>query len=377
MPLIYEPPDWVLSAILAPTAFIVRHVDIYEEDGITPWYLDAPFESGSVTVDSGSEEERRNFDLSLFKGTSNAISIGNRNGLWYDKIVKIFRGVRNPSTQEVWEVQLGEFMIDQIDQQHFPHTVKVNGRDYTKKLIRDEFARTTAFAKGTPLHVAMKAIAINGGISSDKIMIPTVTNALGKDYIFEDGTARFKAMKDMATSFGYDLYFDAAGFLMMQEQSDPSLDPIDFTFEIGAERGNLASWRKSVNDTRLYNHVVVKGEGAGIDPVIAEAENTNPSSPTSVDAIGRRTYRYVSKFISTLDQAQDVADKFLKIHTLEEYNVDMESLVIPWMEAGTVIEFLDPDPNDDQPTRFALHDFTIPLGLGSMRTNARRAQIIS
>jgi hypothetical protein len=92
--------------------------------------------------------------------------------------------------------------------------------------------------------------------------------------------------------------------------------------------------------------------------------------------LGDRVYPYESAFITTTQQAQDLANTFLKIYALEEYEINFSSLVLPWIEVGEVIEFLDPEAPDSDPTRFLLTQATIPLTLESMSGNGRRVTIV-
>ena len=69
-------------------------------------------------------------------------------------------------------------------------------------------------------------------------------------------------------------------------------------------------------------------------PVYYNAKNTEPTSPTRIAAIGERLYTYTSSFITTVAQAQEVANNFLKVHALEQFEISLESIVIPWLEVG-------------------------------------------
>lgn len=276
----------------------------------------------------------------------------------------------------IWEVQVGEFLIDSINEDHFPYVVSVNGRDYTKKCMLSKFATATAFASGTAIETAIKAMAQNAGIV--KFLMPPTGRSLGKDYVYERGVSRWEAMKDIASAFGYELFFDAQGYLVMREYLDPVTAPIAYTLGTGPIDGNLVSYSKSLNDSRIYNKIVVTGESseAGIPPVSAVATNTNPDSPTRIAKLGERVYQYTSSFITTTPQAQDVADKFLQIHALEEFDLNFSSIALPWLEVGEIVEFIDPRPSDGQPTRFLLSSLNIPLGLEAMSGNAKRVSVV-
>jgi hypothetical protein len=329
---------------------------------------------GSVTVDS-TRDERRSFDLTLDNSDFGIVHAPT--GLWYDKIFKIYSGIRYriDGVWNEWETQIGEFMIDSVSEAHFPYTVKVAGRDYTKKLLVSKFANATSFPKGQAIETTIKTIAQNAGVT--KFLLPLTGKTLGSVTLFERGTSRWEAMKGIADAFGYEIFFDAEGYLVMREYADPVLSPISYTFETGAY-GNLASYEKSLNDSRIYNHIVVTGESSDSDtiPVSAEAKNTTASSPTNISKLGDRVYQYSSSFITTTAQAQDVANKFLKIYALEEFDLNFEAIALPWLEAGEIVEFIDPRPAPDQPTKFLLSSLNLPLGIGAMSANAKRVSIV-
>lgn len=285
--------------------------------------------------------------------------------------------VETPQAIETsWEVQVGECMIDQISEDYFPYTVKVSGRDYTKKCLLSKFNTATSFADGLAIETAIQTIATNAGIT--KFLLPLTGHQLGKLYTYERGVSRWEAMKEIASGFGYELFFDAQGFLVMREYLDPVTAPLAYSLATGPLVGNLVSYGKTVNDNRIYNKIIVTGESSDseVPPVSAIAENTLPDSPTRIAKLGERVYQYASAYITTTPQAQDVADKFLKIHALEEFELNFTSIALPWLEAGEIIEFIDPRPSEGQPTRFLLSSLNLSLGLGPMSGNAKRVSVV-
>jgi hypothetical protein len=273
-----------------------------------------------------------------------------------------------------WEVQVGEFMIDKISEDNFPHQVKITGRDYTKKCLNSKFEVATEFDPGSTLESLIASISANAGIS--RKVLPTTGITVEKTFTYDQGTERWAALVEMATAYGYDIYFDGQGYLRMTPTQDPSTSPTVITLKTGTD-GNLAAYTKTTDDSRLYNHVLVTGDtGDGTSlPPHAEAINTDPNSPTSVARIGDRLYQYSSTFIETTEQAQSVADSFLAVHSLEEYQLDLTSLVLFWLDVGNIIEFIDPSPAPGDPTRFLLSTMTIPLTLDTMSATALRITI--
>lgn len=361
-----------VDAIHGPVTRVTRRVEFYEEDNSTLWKTSSQIGlvGGEVTVDQ-SRDERRTLNLEI-DNTDNDMVI-TPGGLWYDKIVKVYRGVV-AADGTTWEAMLGEFLIDNLKQNSWPHNIGLTCRDFTKKLMLDKFTTTTSFATNQPVEEVIRTIAINGGIAPGRINFPLTGKSTGRVYTFDRMVSRWDAMKQIATDYAFDLYFDQNGYLRLETFTDPYLDPPQYTFQTG-EDGNIEKFDKSLNDSRLYNHVVVTG---GTDdpenslPPFAVATNDDPASPTSIQQIGRRSYFYTSSFMTTEAQCQAVADKFLKVHALEQFDVGIDALVVPYLEAGITVNFFDPLPAGGQPTKYLLSSFGIPLGLESMTASVKR-----
>lgn len=352
---------------------VVSRVDIYNKDG-SLFCADCPIVSGNVTIDY-SRAERRSLELVLANSDGELKS--DPNGFWYDKIIRAYRGVEDSSGNRQM-YQLGEFYIDQISESNFPSSVSVSGRDSTKLLMNSKFPAATAFAAGQILENIIRSVVINGGVSNSNLNLPTTGTAIATQVLWDAGLSRWEAVKDLAESYGYEVFFDASGVFTMRLFVDPTTAPTQFTFDTGGQYGNLASYKKSTNDSRIYNHVVVKGGNNNAVPVFGSVENNEPSSPTRIDRLSRRTFVYESKLVTTVTQAQDLAASFLRIMALESYELELESLVAPWLDVGVAITFVDPDPAPSAPTRFLLTSLTVPLGVGAtMQASAKRVTIIT
>ena len=275
-----------------------------------------------------------------------------------------------------WEVQIGEFMIDRISEDNFPDTVSITGRDYTKKCMLSKYVQATQFAPGQTLEGLITSISGAAGIT--KRALPATGITVGRTFFFDRGVTRWDAMKEICSSYDYDIFFDATGYLIIKPYSDPALDAPTVIVSTG-EEGTLASFSKSTTDTRIYNSIVVTGESsdATIPNVFATAKNTNPLSPTRIAAIGERVYMYTSSFITTTLQAQQVADSFLAVHALEEFDLSFDSLMMPWLEVGDIMGFVDPDPAPGDPTEFLLSSISIPIALGPMSSVGKRVTNVS
>lgn len=278
----------------------------------------------------------------------------------------------NPMIQDRrWEVQIGEFMIDRLREPRFPRDISITGRDYAKKCMNSKYLHATQFADGITIESLIGTIAGAAGIS--KRVLPATGLTVNREFFFDKGVTRWDAMDEIAKSRDHEIYFDAQGYLTLRPMADPATMQPMFVFKTGFD-GVLVDFEKSTSDTRLYNVVHVAGESSdqNILPAYGTAINDDPNSPTSVQRLGERVYEYTSSFITSNQQAQEVADSFLAVYALEEFDVSFDALSIPWLEAGDVVAFVDPEAAPDEPENYLFSSFNIPLELGPMSASAKR-----
>lgn len=365
------PDPEVLDAITGPTTRVLRRVDIYEQDGITEYLLDAPLVSGSVSADA-NRDERRSFELVLFDLDGSLQH--DPEYFWYDKILKVFRGVVDTDGVD-WYTQVGEFRIDNISSDNFPGSlVHVSGRDYVSMLTNAKFRYSTKFISSQTLEEVVQAIAFAAGIRN--FDLPVTGIVLDLDVIFERETVRWTAIKNLCTAKGYDVYFRPDGYMTMTEFVDPTTTPSVYTFATGDE-GVVVKYNKTATNARAKNVIVVSGESTDTIPVTYIAENHVIGSPTSVEEIGERTDFITSPLIETDLQAQDLADKILAVSSLEEYTITFESLVLPWLDVGVIVDI--PSISEASPhytSKYLLSTLTIPLGLSGMASTGKRVVLV-
>lgn len=377
------PSDEVIRNLVSSLVRVRRRVEIYESDGTTPFDIpnwDARLIDGGVTVDR-SREEKRACDFTL-ENSDQALKHEPYDGFWYDKILKAFWGIdyRDSITGVMtrWEVQIGEFMIDRIDEDRFPEAVKVTGRDYVKKCMLTKLSQSISFPAGTAVEVIIRNLAANAGIK--KFNLPYTNKAYGATTVFARGTERWKVMKEIADTVGYEVYFTGDGYLTMTPYPDPTTSPLSWTFHPDAPDGSLVDYKRSSNDNSIYNHITVTGATTEVNgfssTVFAEARNTNPTSPTRVSRVGERSKNYDSDYITTNEEAQHMANTMLSINSLEEYDVSFTSLIIPWLDASMIVGVVEGDESEYTPKRFLLNNFSLPMSLGAMTGTAKRVTIV-
>ena len=274
--------------------------------------------------------------------------------------------------QAKWETQIGEFVSDSISfADDAGYTIRVNGRDYAKRCLKSKLAAATAFPKTARVEDVIKTLALNCGISKFKLL--TTNKTLDIDKTYERDTSRWEIMKDLATANNYDLFFDAFGYLTMTPMNDPLLTPPTLELTIGPG-GNLIKRGKKTSDSRLYNHVVVVGESSDstVPPVFAEAKNNNPNSPSNIEKLGDRVIVHTTPLVTKVIQAQELANSMLSVAGLEEFELTFDSVLLPWIEPGEILEMVEDAVDSWGPSRFLIASINLPLDLGPMSGVGKR-----
>jgi hypothetical protein len=278
-------------------------------------------------------------------------------------------------TDNTWETQLGEFMIDGANDQIFPNQIKLTVRDYTKKLLKDKLTFTSSFAAGTSLKTFIRSIAANGGITKFREAIGD--EVFPNDVVYERSTPRWQIIKEVCTAFDYEVYFDNQGYLVVRKFKDPTTAPIFHTFQTGSA-GNLVSFARSVNDSRIFNIINIYGDPVSNDrlPYFGQAINDDPSSPTSTQKLNNRPWDFAANYFASDAECEALARSRLKIMALESYEINYASIFYPWMEAGEIVSILDPNRAGSDPTRFLMDQITLPIQLGPMSGTGKRVTLV-
>ena len=274
---------------------------------------------------------------------------------------------------DVWECQLGEFMADSIGLGNSYASVSINARDLTKLCQMSKFVLATTFTASTPVENIVRTVAVNSGIK--KFRLPVTNKTLGKDVTWERDTPRWDVIRDVSNSNNYEVYFDNEGYLTMREFRDPLKTPATLGLTTGLG-GNLVSRSAKTSDSKLFNHIVVIGESSdsNVPPVYAEAINNNPNSPTSVAEIGDRVDITTLSLVTSVTQAQEYANSILAVSALEEFELSFEATLLPWIEAGDIVEMERSDSRYWGPDRYLLTSLSFPLDLTPMSGTGKRTE---
>lgn len=358
MPVINFPLAQFERAVTEDITTYTRRVDIYEADNTTLFARGVGLVSGSITIDLTSTE-RRTTDLVL-SNHDGRLNVGRDQGFWYDKVVKVVMGIDHP-TEGHYESAIGTFLVDRIASTNQSDELRVTARDFTKKL-QAELPFAVSWAINTQIEGVISTLASGGGIPPSQTNLGVTPQFITKDLSFSVGADRWGSIKEVANTHGYDVFFDHDGILQLESFTDPATALPQFTFQTG-QFSNIAAVRREIADKFIRNHQVVTGEDIDGNPVWGEAFNTTPDSPTRIGRLGFRTETESSSWITTHEQALELANHKLAYSSLESYETTLDTVLIPWLDVNVTAEFADPAIIAGDPTRYLLNRITIPLDL--------------
>jgi hypothetical protein len=193
------------------------------------------------------------------------------------------------------------------------------------------------------------------------------TTAIVPTASYDQGSDPWQAALDMATAIGYELYFDVNGIVTGKPVPNPLTQPITWNFTdveadiiglpgtgSGALFGSAYSTpvEVSVVMTRdgIYNDIVIQGTGTANDatyngdgietsgsPILAEAADNNPQSPTWVGGALGDVPNFVESSLVTNVGAQPMANSDLQVALSTAWTVTVATPPNPIFDVDDVV----------------------------------------
>ena len=353
----------VRAQVLDTDFNVVAGGEFYSES--TERFIQNYIVDGSVDVDV-SRATRRNFTMQLLNPDGEFSPGSDWAGLFYvNRLIRIWRGIDFGSSIE-W-VPVGTFFIDHADiiVERNMSMVTLAGSDGWKQLAKAQLGYTRKYAEGTGINIVIKDLAqrcgvntflfdplTDGGRTSDSRTLNKALKVEQDDFLGE-------VIAKLAKDFGIDCYFDALGRLVTQDFTDSRDRATVWTYAPGDDN-NLLSLRVSYKDDNLFNHVMVWATGDKDNLIISNRQDTDPTSPTRIAAIGRRTFKYETDTISTQAAADAAARKLFNTVIVVNEDITGEAICNPAFEGNDVVAL-----REDEFTfinrRYRLLSFSVPL----------------
>jgi hypothetical protein len=333
--------------------------------GVSGYALD-----GDVSMDTG-RIVRRTLSLTIANPKGVWTPGGPGDPFYWDKLIKVERGVRVGGVDHY--APLGIFLID--TPKVAGGELVITGADRLDRALRSKFTVPKTFTTGTRVGVALREMLEDAGVGASRWTVDDGGATLGADRSYEPDEERMSAAKTLATDFSIDVFADAEGYIVIRPKVNPAQLAGVWEFRAGAD-SNTLSISKSWSRDRFYNHVVAVGEAADKTPVRGEASITDPSSPLRVTGtMGDRLYTHKSAMITTVPQAQAVAQSLLWEHALIEEELAVSFVPHPGLEAGDAVVIEHPESKTNR-EKYVVDSIDMPLAGGAASLNVHRARLV-
>ena len=251
-----------------------------------------------------------------------------------------------------------------------------DGYDRARAIQRARFAAPYVIPAGTPTHQAIETIITSRSVFPTAV-IPSASTT--PELVFEALSDPWKAAQELATSDGYECFFDVLGTCIIRPQPNPDTLPATFTYAPG-DLSLLLEDSRELDDDRTYNGVVITAEHPTQTPIRVTVWDTDTRSPTyydpanpSASVFGPVPYGYHSPSITSVGQATTAAQAILtRVSGLME-TVELSTAGHPGHDVGDVIEAEDPATR--LAGRHVIQKITQPVRRGPMRLKMRSRRL--
>lgn len=237
--------------------------------------------------------------------------------------------------------------------------IECSGSDRSLVVVEARPEVPYVIANGTNLSTAIQNLLSSAlpGLDFSQFSLTTVT--LGGPIILEETSDKWQEAQDLASSNGFELFFDQIGRPIFRPKPDATQSSSSWTYTPGPNNIYLGGRRK-FSSKGLKNIWVAKGEQDDQGPTVrASAEVSDTTNPLHPAGFGRRPEFYASQYLKTTAQCQSVANA-LKVQkaSLGE-SLRFKAIPHPAHEAGDVAYVSEDSLGVDDPFVLRSWDFDL------------------
>jgi hypothetical protein len=246
-------------------------------------------------------------------------------------------------------------------------SVGLEGLDRADRVKRNLIAEPVLIQQGTNVATAIRTLITT--LDPAAVFSFQSTSATTPFLVIEgDG---WEEARNLAAAAGLEVFVDPAGVYTLRRVPDVDQStPVWLLHEGDDCTVTQIGRRLSNRDTP--NRVVVLAQGSGLlEPILAEARDINPQSPTFVDGpYGVVTLAIRETRITSLQQARDMAAGELRSRKGASEQVQVQAVPNPALEVGDVVSVLRTPVRVD--ARYVIDSITTPVGSDGMQTLVMR-----
>ncbi len=329
--------------------------------------------SGSIS-NNYQQGVRRSISLTFIDTEGKFLPDSNSNLIWANKKFKLFSGLLDTDTNEVFWFSEGVYYFSNVSSSRngADKLTTVNGVDkfgkFGSELGYNQFESTYLIPAGTKIYDAIKKILnidIGNGYPIDPIepiLDPLYIDEVCLYDISKSPSSYLSEMLiELADIIGCDIYYDADGRLHVDSGT------IDFSY---SNRPSIWDFSDvlpeymnpsiTTNFAEFINTVKVVGNNTNDKIYEYTAVNNNPESPTRVDLIGTKSTYIESASVYNTDRAKNYAEYKLNMFSILQLAVTFSCTFLPHLDVNKVITITDSYYKYEK-QRFVIQSITLPL----------------
>ena len=174
----------------------------------------------------------------------------------------------------------------------------------SKLTVLDQDCLPQAYSTPAGTNVTDLAQKLIEEAGENRIICEHSTKTLPAGMVWQAGTSRLKIINDLLDTINYwAVWVDTAGYYRIEPYQQPQQRPSMFTLQPGPGAVHEPQWDSDQDLASSPNRVIITGQERtdGGQPLVAVAENHDPSSPLSYENRGR--------WITRIEQAADATDQ--------------------------------------------------------------------
>lgn len=372
------------KAILSKNHFVTNRIEIYDrfmtllaQSGTGP--TDLILLDGMVTVDRRAAHLRsftaelvdRDFNIIGSPITTPTIGVANRN------IVRLYRGYKVGATDKEW--LLGTFVIEEFSPTEVADGVvriNIGGRDVSCLCAENPWLTPFSVVANNPIKDTLEAmwgdrvIGFGSNALASAYVMPNTKTYYGGSY----DNNPWQEMQAIADAAGQEIYVDETGQFKSRLYPTTGATAMSYNnssrFIMNGPISRPGLW------SRTYNGVVVRVNAPWLlSPIYAESYVTT-GTMSMFGPMGQRPRIIERPSITTIAQAQAVADAKVAEMKMASEEVSFDALVLPGLEAGDTIR-LTAIALKLNSTAMIVDAFNIPLNAKDVQTIVGRKALTS
>lgn len=280
-------------------------------------------------------------------------------------------GVRFADGSVEW-VPVGVFRLGRPEESRRDGTVRLEGADAIAVLQRPTTA-PWVIAGGTDTSEAIARL-LSDRVPALQFALPVSGVGSTPPLVLPIGSDPWEQAQRLAAAVGYSLTVNAAGTVVMLPGVADPLAAVALTLGDG-DAWDGGTVVLDVEGEEVANVVTVIGTHSSSGEVSASAADDDPTSPTFVGGdFGRRTRTVTSSMVSTVGQAQALANRILADSLAATETVDWSMVPNPALDVGDTVVLVRSGSGLDASKRWLVTRIELPLVAGVMSVSARRVR---